>query len=114
VALKMLRLIFEYLNEVEFPAKYRLVQQLKRGRYEAAMNTCSSSIMSILKQARNTGDLSELNHGLYPKLTLLELMIDQLRNHAGRRVEIGELPRSEAETTALIRSLRRESRAQLS
>ena len=108
----MLGLIFEYLNELDFPAKYKLIQQLKRGRYEAAMNTCSNSIMQILKAVRRTGNLAELNHGLYPKLTLLELMVDQLRHHDTRtEARFEALPRNEMETSELIKSLRRESRA---
>lgn len=108
----MLGLIFEYMNELDFPAKYKLIQQLKRGRFEAAMNTCSNAIMQILKTVRRTGNLSELNHGLYPKLTLLELMIDQLRHHeASGRAQVGALPRTDVETSEMIKSLRRESRA---
>ena len=58
------------------------------------------------------GNLAELNHGLYPKLTLLELMVDQLRHHDSRtQARFEALPRTEMETSELIKSLRRESRA---
>ncbi|MGZ8766044.1 MAG: hypothetical protein ACXW2C_10180, partial [Acidimicrobiia bacterium] len=101
-------------DHIDFPAKQKLLQQLKTRRYEAAMNTCSNAIMTILRTTRRTGNLAELNHGLYPKLTLLELMIDQLRNHGPRPYAgIQTLPTSEAETSDMIRELRREARVRM-